>query len=150
MDWRLRELSKDVEDVASGLHIFEDEIPVHATSIAAAISGLFGVSNALLDLDKALRDPRNARFIGRLTSDLDLVVPSLEFTLGAVREMFGKSSRSTYPGAFPDALYSIIWDDLTLDLNKQGATLLTRLDWYSECFGGLVDLLHGSEYAPPQ
>jgi hypothetical protein len=146
MDWRLIDSAKDAEDVAAGLQIFLDEIPQYGKDITGNIAELFAISAALRLLDESLDLNQYGKYVGSIIADLDLVIPSLGYTLDDIRNMFGRSKREgrQHPGAFPGTPpYALIWDDLNTDLKTQGIALPTRLEMYRNFLQGLYDVLRG-------
>ena len=122
---------KDVEDVASGLHRFRDALPRSATRITATIRELFALSTVLREI---VDNPRYSPTFNRVQDDLDLVLPSLQHTLGNAFDMFGSR----------EAQYQVAWDDLGRRMDREeGAGLLERLKWYHDFLRAQADILDG-------
>lgn len=147
MDWKLLDYAKDAEDTASGLHIFLSEIPQYSKDITGDIAELFAISNALHVLDEGLKLSHYGRSAGRILRDLEVVLPSLGYTLDDVREMFSrykKKNAKLAPGAFPGTPpYHAIWEEACSDFKAQGAALPLRLEMYRTFLQGLFDILKG-------
>ena len=144
MDWRLPEYAKKAEDTASGLHVFKQEIPQYAKDITADIAELFAISSALHKLHEELDISRYGRWVGRIIKDLELVLPSLSYTLDDVRDMFKKSKREKLPGAFPGTPpYHLIWEDTCADFKNEGLALPIRFEFYRTYLQDMADVLEG-------
>ncbi len=141
MDWSLVLEAKRAEDIASGLQVWLDEIPHCATDISANISELFAISSALRTLDNAHDPLEYGSGFYKIRKDLDLVLKSLDYTLGAVRETFGQSRFEKYGGRPP---YDVLWNALRQRFRDEGPLLCSRLEWYRVYIQGLFDVLRGS------
>ncbi|KAK5008409.1 hypothetical protein LTR28_004014 [Elasticomyces elasticus] len=132
MDQQLIRHAKNAEDVAAGLQVFLDRVPQHATDISAIISELFATSSAIRALHTASDDVRYARAFYTIRSDLDLVLCSLQYTLGTVRGIFARTGLASYRA---------LWDGLNLFVQTEGPSLCTRLEWYRVFLHDLFDVL---------
>jgi hypothetical protein len=151
MDWRLLDYAKDAEDTAAGLHIFKSEVPEYSKDIAAHMAELFAISAALHSLNESLEPSRYGRWVHRIMRDLEIVLPSLGYTLDAVNDMFGKSKKQSrqHPGAFPGTPpYSLIWEDTCADFKAEGIGLHARLQLYRSYLQDMNDVLKG--YLPQE
>jgi hypothetical protein len=148
MDWRLEEYAQEATDTAAGLHVFLSEIPQYSKDITGIIAELFAISNGLHALNESLELSRYGRWQGRVVRDLNIVLPSLDYTLDDVRDMFSKSKRQSkqHPGAFPGTPpYSLIWEDALAEFKDQGLSLPTRLEYYRTYLQSMNDVLKGYE-----
>ena len=141
MDVSLVSEAKQAEDVASGLQIWLDAIPQCATDISANISELFAISSALRSLDNALDPKEYEGAFPLIKKQLDLILKSLQYTLGAVREMFGQSRLTSYAGSPP---YRKLWDALGKRFKGEGPSLCSRLELYRVFILELFGILTGS------
>ncbi|KAK4991139.1 hypothetical protein LTR50_002069 [Elasticomyces elasticus] len=132
MDQQLIRHAKNAEDVAAGLQVFLDRVPQYATDISAIISELFATSSATRALHTASDDLRYARAFHTIRSDLDLVLRSLQYTLGTVRGIFARTGLASY---------RVLWDGLNLFVQTEGSSLCTRLEWYKIFLHDLFDVL---------
>lgn len=146
MDWRLLDYAKDAEDTAAGLHIFLNEIPQYSKDITGNIAELFAISSALHTLNENLELSLYGRWSGRILRDLEIVLPSLGYTLEELKNMFGKSRKQSKlaPGAFPGTPpYHLIWEDTCTDFEDEGIALPMRLELYRIYLHGIDDVLKG-------
>jgi len=145
MDWRLLDYSKEAEDTATNLALFVSEIPQYKIDITGDIAELYGISNALQTLQKALDPARYGRASGRIMKDLEVCLPSLGFTLDEVQDIFKKTKRKgRLPGAFPGTpQYADMWEDALSDFEAQGMSLPVRLECYRMYLQGMFDELRG-------
>jgi hypothetical protein len=146
MDWRLLEYAKEAEDTASGLLVSLDEIPQYKKDIRGHIAELFAISHALHELNEALDLSQYGRYAAYILKDLEICLPSLEYTLDDVQDIFSKSkkSRHTAPGAFPGTPpYALIWEDALSDFQTQGMALPKRFETVRMYLQGMHDLLKG-------
>jgi hypothetical protein len=144
-DWRLLDYAKDAEDTAAGLHVFLSEIPEYSKDITGDIAELFAISNALHTLNEGLASARYGRWSGRIHRDLDVILPSLGYTLDDVRDMFNRSKKKKQaPGAFPGTPpYARIWRQACAAFEAQGIALPMRLELYRTYLQGMFDMLKG-------
>jgi hypothetical protein len=146
MDWRLLDYAKDAEDTAAGLHIFKSEVPEYAKDITGHMAELFAISNALHTLNESLDLSRYGRWVGRIKRDMEIMLPSLGYTLDTVNDMFGKSKKQSrqHPGAFPGTPpYNLIWEDTLADFKAEGLPLHVRLELYRTYLQDMNDILKG-------
>lgn len=146
MDWRLRESAKEAEDTAANLHVFLNEIPEYAKEITGEIAELYAISHALHTVHEGLERSQYGIYVGRISRDLDIVLPSLRYTLEDVRNMFNKSKKQSkqHPGAFPGTPdYTIIWEDALEELEDEGVPLPRRLELYRLYLQSMFDVLKG-------
>ncbi|KAK7180285.1 hypothetical protein PSPO01_13701 [Paraphaeosphaeria sporulosa] len=144
MDLRLLDYAKDAQDTATALSTFLDEIPEYSKEIKGDIAELFAISSALDVLHEDLALSRYGRHVGRIVHDLDICLPSLEYTLEDIRNIFNKSKRKgrQHPGAFPGTPpYAQIWEDACDEMRAQGIPLSARLEMYRTYLQGLHDIL---------
>ncbi|KAK7717909.1 hypothetical protein SLS57_006287 [Botryosphaeria dothidea] len=130
MDWSLLDLSKDAEDVASGLQIFVDDVPGYDRDFLAHISALFAISAELRRLDELISRRANRRAAAKVTYELDLLCASMEMTLDTVKaDLFGARAQASPRRADGmiedlDEVASIVKSlkarQLTLDTDKYG------------------------------
>jgi hypothetical protein len=146
MDWKLADYAKDVEDKAAGLHVFLSEIPQYSKDITGDIAELFAISNALHTLDEGMALSHYGRNAARIIRDLEVVLPSLGYTMEDLRDMFSKSKKQSkqHPGAFPGTPdYMIIWEDALSDFKDEGMSLPFRLEQYRTYLQSMFDILKG-------
>nr|POE78679.1 hypothetical protein CFP56_62930 [Quercus suber] len=119
----LLRLSKTGEDVANGLIAFREGLPHHRVRITAIIEQLFALSTILQELQLAQRDRRYEPSFHRIRRDLHLVHTSLERTLHACFEMFGRTSLGRS--------YDMVWGDLLYRMSREEHLgLFERLETY--------------------
>nr|POE94250.1 hypothetical protein CFP56_16490 [Quercus suber] len=119
----LLRLSKSGEDVANGLITFREALPQHAVRITAMVEQLFALSTILQELHLAQRDRRYEPSFHRIRQDLSLVQTSLEITLHACFEMFGRTSLGRS--------YEMVWGDLQYRMRREEHHgLFERLEIY--------------------
>jgi hypothetical protein len=146
MDWRLLHYAKEAEDTAAGLLVSLDEIPQYRKDIRGHIAELFAISHALHELNEALDLSQYGRYASHILKDLEICLPSLEYTLDDVQDIFSKSkkSRHTAPGAFPGTPpYALIWEDALVDFQEQGMALPKRFETVRMYLQGMHDALKG-------
>ncbi|KAL5427354.1 hypothetical protein PMIN04_001368 [Paraphaeosphaeria minitans] len=144
MDLRLLDYAKDAQDTATALSAFLGEIPEYSKEIKGDIAELFAISSALDELHEDLALSRYGRHVGRIVRDLNICLPSLEYTLEDIRNIFNKSKRKVrqHPGAFPGTPpYAQIWEDACDEMRAQGIPLSARLEMYRTYLQGLNDIL---------
>ncbi|KAL6703356.1 hypothetical protein ACN47E_009774 [Coniothyrium glycines] len=145
MDWPLAEYAKDAEETAAGLRLITSEIPQYRKEISALNAELYAITNALLELHDALALSRFGKFATLILEDLDVCIPSLGYTLDAVRAIFKKNGNAA-PGAFPGTPpYSVMWIDGLKELEAQGVPLPVRLQLYREYLQEMIPALKGAE-----
>lgn len=128
-------VARDAEDVAGGLRVFRDALPRDATHLTAIISKLFAVSALLTELDTARLNPRYEPSFYRIKGEVALVLKSLQPTLDATFDMFGRSK---------DISYGMVWGDLRHRMEEdEGAGLLDRLHWYDGLLASCLAVLRG-------
>ena len=145
-DYKLLDYAKNVEDAASGLSVFINEIPQYSTEITHDIAELFAISSALRTLHQDLALSRYGRYASRIYRDLDVCIPSLVFTLEEVNNMFSRSKRKQrqHPGAFPGTPpYAQLWEDACDDLKSEGIGLPARLAMYRTYLQRMSETLKG-------
>lgn len=146
MDWQLLDYAKDAEDTAAGLHTFKGEVPEYSKDITGHMAELFAISTALHALDESLKPNRFGKWYHRIKKDLDIVLPSLGYTLDTINDMFGKSRQQSrqHPGAFPGTPpYNLIWEDTLADFKAEGIALHVRLENYRSYLQDMNDILKG-------
>ena len=144
MDLRLLDYAKDAQDTATALSTFLGEIPEYSKEIKGDIAELFAISSALDVLHEDLALSRYGRQQHRIVHDLDICLPSLEYTLEDIRNIFNRSRRKgrQHPGAFPGTPpYAQIWEDACDEMRAQGIPLDKRLEMYRTYLQGLHDIL---------
>lgn len=125
----LSSLALGVEDVASGLHRYRDEIPGQPTTITSIIAQLFAVSAVLRALGDGSRD---ARTVG---DDLELLFATLQKTLSVAFDMFAHATEGHLQFA---------WQDLNVKMERNERMAFTsRLKLYQDFLLGLQDVLDG-------
>lgn len=132
----LFQAAHDAEDVAAGLQIFEDNVP-DDPELHLSIRDLLHLAERLRALN-ALYHPQINTL---LNEDVDLLLFSLQYTLGRVRAMFGET-RYVRDG---QRLYRVAWDDMCYELrqNEQGQGLRGRLSLYELFINDMVNSLIG-------
>lgn len=124
-------LAQRAEDIASGLRAFREQVRPHEIQITAIIGALFGLSVVLRELDTARYDPS----LYRIRDDLALVSPSVQSTLAAADEMFGRTR---------DRPYQTAWEDLQWRMEREeGLGFLERLRCYEDFCRALFDVMRG-------
>ncbi|KAK4620453.1 hypothetical protein CLAFUR0_11384 [Fulvia fulva] len=131
----LLRFADQVEDAASGLHKFKEDLPREATKITAYVSELFAISSVL----RSICSDDNARHHGpsyyRIDKDLALLFRSLQATLN---EIFGMFARSY------DRPSHMIWEDLQHRFDiEEGFKLQERLEWYRDFLEYQIKVLEG-------
>lgn len=134
MERPLIKQAKAAEEVASGLHVFLEEVPQWATDISATISELFAVSSAFRTLDNADDSTQYGRGFYRIRDDLDTVICSLELTLQTTKVLFRKSR---------DGRFRQAWEDLHISMRREGPSLCSRLELYRMVLLDLFEVLRG-------
>lgn len=114
------------EDAASGLVRFSDSLPGSESSVAIAVSELFGISAILRHICEERSSGRYASSLGPAYDDSDVACQSLGLTLDDIFELFVKvEHRPEY----------IIWEELNHRLALEGPYPLTvRLRLYHDFF----------------
>ncbi|KAF4306207.1 hypothetical protein GTA08_BOTSDO05601 [Botryosphaeria dothidea] len=135
MDWSLLDLSKDAEDVASGLQIFVDGVPGYDRDFLAHISALFAISAELRRLDELISRRANRRAAAKVTYELDLLCASMEMTLDTVKaDLFGARAQASPRRAY---------EHLCSHFGREGRSFSGRLVAYQDLAVGLCDLVQG-------
>ncbi|KAJ9631737.1 hypothetical protein H2203_000137 [Taxawa tesnikishii (nom. ined.)] len=96
MERPLIKQAKAAEEVASGLHVFLEEVPQWATDISATISELFAVSSAFRTLDNADDSTQYGRGFYRIRDDLDTASTTL-WPSQIRKPLFGSCGLTTDP-----------------------------------------------------
>lgn len=154
MDWHLTAYAATAAETAASLHTFSSEIPQYSKDITGHIAELYAISNALHTLNESLDLKRYGRNAGRIIRDMEIVLPSLKYSLEEVKDMCekgdsgkGKSKkgrRGALPGAFPGTPdYMIVWEDTLEDFEEEGLSLKDRLTEYRMFLQRLHDVLRG-------
>lgn len=76
-----------------------------------------------------------------LKEDIDLIIPSLQYSLDAFKDKFSR----TRPGynAYTAELYRRLWLDLQVECDHQGSKLSDRLVLYSRFLDGMLAKCNG-------
>lgn len=119
--------AQDSEDVASGLQAFRNTTGREGASITTMIGQLYSISALLNRLDDAASHPDHRLSFYRIRRDVAQVTISLQLTLGAALEMFGRTRVVSYTRAWLDMNHHMT--------NEEGVTFRERLDWYAELLG---------------
>jgi hypothetical protein len=100
-----------------------------------------------LAISAALREiaedhPDFNRVNPRLTTDVEICVKSIGFTLQKVRAMFAETRHVKYTGERP---YRRAWEDLErhIAVQERGPSLLARLETYDIFIQSILDSLAG-------
>lgn len=137
MDWSLLDLSKDAEDVASGLQIFVDDVPGYDRDFLAHISALFAISAELRRLDELISRRANRRAAAKVTYELDLLCASMEMTLDTVKaDLFGARAQANPRRAY---------EHLCSHFGREGRSFSGRLVAYQDLAVGLCDVVQGCD-----
>ena len=130
----LAKLAHDVEDAASGLHRFRENLPRVAAGITAIVGELFAVSSALLQIHPLINSRHaDPSIIIRVDHDLAILFHSLEASIKAIFGMFTRAY------GLP---YQMVWDDLNIRmLHDEGLGLLERLQVYRGFLASLLQVL---------
>ena len=130
----LSKIAHDVEDAASGLHRFRDNLPRAATGITAIVGELFAVSSALLQIH-TLTNSRHVdpSIVVRVDHDLAFLFRTLKASVQAIFGMFARAS---------ELPYQLVWDDLNdRMLHDEGLGLLPRVELYRDFLANLLQVL---------
>jgi hypothetical protein len=132
----LLQAARDAEDVASGLQIFEDNVP-EDPELHLSIRDLLQLAERLRGLNSLYHPQLNTQ----LNEDVDLLLSSLQYTLSRVRVMFGET-RYVRNG---QRLYRVAWDDMSYELrqSKDGQGLRERLSLYDVFVLDIINSLSG-------
>ncbi|KAH7045863.1 hypothetical protein B0J12DRAFT_143357 [Macrophomina phaseolina] len=135
MDWSLLDLSKEAEDVASGLQIFVDTVPGYDRDFLAHISALFAISAELRRLDELISQRSHRRAAAKVTYELDLLCSSMEMTLDAVNsDLFSVRGQASPRRAY---------EHLCMHFGREGRSFSGRLVAYQDLAVGLCDIVQG-------
>jgi hypothetical protein len=132
----LLQAAHDAEEVAAGLQVFEDNVP-DDPELHLSIRDLLRLAERL----RALNFLYHPQINTQLNDDVTLLLSSLQYTLGRVREMFGET-RYIRDG---QRLYRVAWDDMCYELrqSEHGQGLRDRLSLYELFINDMINSLTG-------
>lgn len=154
MDWQLTAYANTAGETAHALYIFSSEIPQYRKDITDINAKINAIASALYELNDDLDLKRYGRYAGRIMRDMEIVLPSLKYTLEELKEMCekgesgkskGKKARKgALPGAFPGTPdYMIVWEDTLADFEEEGMALKDRLEDYKLFLQDMHKVLKG-------
>jgi len=132
----LSQAARDAEEVAAGLQVFEDNVR-DDPELHLSIRDLLKLTERLRALDLLYHPELNSL----LNGDVNLLLSSLQYTLGRVRVMFGET-RYVRDG---HRLYRVAWDDMCYELrqSEHGQGLKERLSLYEGFINDMINVLSG-------
>ncbi|KAF2761075.1 hypothetical protein EJ05DRAFT_251606 [Pseudovirgaria hyperparasitica] len=141
MVWPLGRVIKETEDTAYGLVVFKTNVAEFRPDISNCMSICYQVTTSFHVLENCDCLRHDVR------SDLDLVIPSLMYTLGTCRDAFAVTDPSAYYNGQAARHYRIIWLDLQSAFMREGMNLLGRLALYARFIEGIVKTARGHHRA---
>ena len=136
--------AREAEDRAAAFNNFLDRLPEDASRITSVVSELFGIRDALRDLETCHRSIQYRRRFGFIPNDVELVVRgSLRHTMRDISDFFTSlgADGNVRP---PQEAYRRIWRELwSFFLRQSGQPLVSLLRLYRKMLEEMAMVVKG-------